>query len=187
MPTVDTIVGTPSQAECGDTVIFSEQFADYPVADWTNAFLLVLGNGTPVSTASTTSGATFLTTLSAAVTAALPPGVYSYAHHVSSGGQRVTAKVGKITFLPNLAVAQTASFAAAQVALLKVVLAEFGATSRASVSFNGQSFSRANVGDYQKQLVYFQAVVIQEQRAVDAARGVSTGGRIANKFVNPNS
>lgn len=174
--------GTPSTFESGNTVLFTESFADYPVGTWTDSFVLSLNGGTPVATAATTSGSLFLVTLSAAVTAALTPGIYDYAHYVTSGSERATAKTGTLKVLPNLAVAQTPSFAAAQVTLLKVALAALNTTDKVSVNFNGQSFTRANIAEYQKQLIYWEARVIRENAERDAARGTSTGGRIAISF-----
>lgn len=180
---VSTLAGTPSTIESGNTVLFTESFADYAVGTWTDSFVLSFNGGTPVATAATTSGLLFLVTLSAAVTAALTPGIYDYAHYVTSASERTTAKTGTIQILPNLAVAQTPSFASAQVTLLKVVVAAFNTTDKITVSFNGQSFTRANVGDYQKQLIYWEARVYRENAERDAARGTSTGGRVAIKFV----
>jgi len=66
---------------------------------------------------------------------------------------------------------------------LQTVMAALNATDKISVSFNGQSFSRSSVDVYQRQLVYWQAAVIREQTARDAARGIIRDGRIAQYFV----
>ena len=62
-------------------------------------------------------------------------------------------------------------------------MASFAATDKQTVNFNGQSFTRYAIADYQKQLVYFQAAVIREQQTQAALRGEVSGGRVALDFI----
>jgi hypothetical protein len=183
MAAVTTTQGVPLTIESGNEYHFTVNYPDFPVGTWTAAFVIVLSTGTPSSTAATTSGSDFLVTLTSAVTAALAPGDYTFAVYVTSSSQRTTAETGKISILPNLAVARTATFAESQVALLKTVMASFAATDKQTVNFNGQSFTRYAIADYQKQLVYFQAAVIREQQTQAALRGEVSGGRVALDFI----
>ena len=182
----DPVSGIPSQFEAGDTVIFTENFPDYAVGTYTASLAMNNGVVAPTTVTATTSGTNFLFTITAAVSAAYTPGAYTFAIYATSGATRYTAKSGVINILPNLTATATPSFAQAQVTLLKTVLAEFNATTRQSVNFNGQSFSRASINEYQKQLTYYRAEVIRETAAANAARGVTTGGRIALQFVPAN-
>ena len=109
MASVATTSGVPLTIEAGNEVHFTVNYPDFPVGTWTAAFVIVLSTGTPSSTAATTSGSDFLVTLTSAVTAALAPGDYQYAVYVTSSSQRTTAETGKISILPNLAVARTAT------------------------------------------------------------------------------
>lgn len=183
MAAVTTTQGVPLTIESGNEYHFTVNYPDFPVGTWTAAFVIVLSTGTPSSTAATTSGSDFLVTLTSAVTAALAPGDYTFAVYVTSSSQRTTAETGKISILPNLAVARTATFAEAQVALLKTVMAAFAATDKRVVNFNGQQFERFAIADYQKQLVYFQAAVIREQQTQAALRGEVCAGRVALDFI----
>ena len=183
----DPLVGIPMQFEAGDTVIFTESFADYAVG--TYVATLVLNNRVAAATTitATTSGVLFLFTLSATVTAAITAGAYTYAIYATSGATRYTAKQGTINVLANLSATATPSFAQAQVTRLQTILAEFSATTKQSVSFNGQSFSRAAIKDYQEQLSFWQATVIRETAADNAARGSTTSNRITLSFVPANN
>lgn len=186
MAAVTTTAGIPAEIEAGNEYHFTVNYPDFPVGTWTAALVMVRGTGTPVSTAATTSGSDFLFTLTSTATAALgvsATGEYQFAVYVTSSSQRTTAETGIITVLPNLAVAQTPSFAQAQVTLLQTVLAAFNATDKREVDFNGQKFVRAGVNEYQKQLVYYQAAVIREQQAQKAQRGEQTDGRVDVQFI----
>ena len=185
MPT--TLTAIPAQIEAGDTVLFTESFADFAPGTYTLSLVLNNGASTPTTIAATTSGTGFLFTLTAAVTAALTAGAYSFAMYATAGAARYTAKTGALTVLPNLSATAPPSFARAQVTLLQTALAELNSTGRQTVNFNGQSFTRANVADYQKQLVYWQAAVIREQAAANALRDVSTGNRIPLVFLGSTS
>ena len=105
----------------------------------------------------------------------------------AGGATRYTAKQGTINVLANLTATATPSFAQAQVTRLQTILAEFSATTKQSVSFNGQSFSRAAIKDYQEQLSFWQATVIRETAADNAARGSTTSNRITLSFVPANN
>ena len=183
MASVTTTSGVPAQFESGNTVPFTMTLPSYPPGTWTLAFVLSSGTTAPVSTAATTSGTDFLVTLSAAVTAALTPGVYQWAAYVSTSSQRTTASTGTLTVLPNLAVTQTASFAQSMVTALQTVLATFASTDKKEVDFNGQKFVRQDMKQYQEQFVFWKAQLLSEQSALAAQRGEGTGGRIAAKFL----
>ncbi len=182
-------VGIPRQFNSGDSVVFTEQFTCYPVSEWTmKLWLYVLGGAAPTSTTATTSGTSFLVTLTATATAALPEGNYEYAEQVTNISDTTliyTAKQGTVFVLPNYMVAQTPTFAQQQVTNLQTVLAEFNRTTRKSVNFAGQEFERALITDYQKQLVFYEAKVIREQAERNRLRGGIDQGRVTTQFVQP--
>lgn len=181
MPSPTT--GVPLQIECGGTSAFLLSYPDYAPGTYTLTFVLSLGTAAPVSTTATTSGTSFLVTLTATATAAIAAGVYQYAAYVTAGSTRYTAETGRITLLPNLAATQMPSDAQAMVTLLTAVMKLFAATDKFIVDFNGQKFQRANMADYQKQFVFWKAALLSEQSALAAQRGEGTGGRIVAKFV----
>lgn len=182
---IQTLTGIPKSFTAGDTVLFTENFTDFPNDTWTAKLWLNLGSGAPTSTTATVSGSNYLFTLANTYTANLSPAQYEYNIVVTNAGasQTAVAKKGLISVLPNYAVAQTPTFAEAQVALLQTVLAEFNATTRASVSFNGQSFSRASISEYQKQLLYWEARVLQERAKTNALRGTPDNHLVGTRFI----
>ena len=179
---IQTLVGIPDKFNVGDTVLFTEQFTDYPVADWTAKLWLNIWSGTPTSITATTSGSSFLFTISNTVSAAIPPGTYEFSIVVTNGTQTATPKVGTISALPNFAVAQTASFAQAQVARLETALAALTATTNSSVSFNGQSYSKADINTYNSLLTYWKAQVIAEQNRINTLRGKGNQPLVSIRF-----
>lgn len=173
---VETLSGVPCYFESGNTVIFEEVFSDFPASSWAATLCLWLNGvaASPVTAAE--DGDTFIFTLSATVTAALTPGNYDYAIYVSSGSERTTAKRGRVKVQPNLATSQTPSFNRTQRDALRTVVATFNSTDKQSVSFNGQSFTRAGLDQYQSQLTIYEARVLREEELLRVEEKDSTIG-----------
>jgi hypothetical protein len=181
---VETLNGVPCSFEGGNTVIFSEVFTDFPPSAWSATFYLSR-NGTAVANAvASESGEEYIFTLSAASTASLTPGLCDFAIYVleTATSQRTTAKTGQILILPNLAATQTATTAQTMVTNLESALQTFATSDKLSVSFNGQSFTRANIADYRKELVFWKAQVIAEQARFASARGEMTQTSYSPRF-----
>lgn len=87
---------------------------------------------------------------------------------------------GEIYVLPDPGVAETATTAEEMVALLETALATLAATTDQSVSFNGQSFTQANIEQYRRDLTWWMARVIAEQSKRNFAMG--KGGWGGTKF-----
>ena len=181
----DNLTALPATFNAGEVVTWVETLTDYPVASYAVAYKF--SGVTPqdgfqqFSIAGTeTSTATY----TFATLATYKPGSYSWEKQVtqaSPAAMRVVER-GTVVITPNLAATPTTTFAAAQVALLQGALATLATSTNQSVSFNGQSFSRGNISDYRGQLVYWQAIVLAEQRAIDALTGKKFG-RVAVQFV----
>lgn len=101
----------------------------------------------------------------------------------SDGTHRATSDQQSVSILPDPTVAATPSFAQAQVTLLQTVVAAFSTSAHQTVSFNGQSFTKSNVTDYRNQLVYWQAIVIQENAKANALRGIPQNAQMPIAFV----
>ncbi len=174
----------PPQFTAGDTVLVRERYSDYPAGTWTAKMWFSTGTGTPTGVDATTSDGDFLFTLSSTFTGALTGLDYFVSVVVTNAGEKKTPLPARsVLVLPNFAVAQTATTAQTMVAALQNALASFANSSQQSVSFNGQSFSRANITDYQRQLVYWESRVIAEQARLERARGGPDPSRIANEFL----
>lgn len=184
---VAALTSFPCSFEAGNTVIVQTPFSGYLPASWTLTLYLSLNGAAPTAITATSSGSDFIFTISATVSAALAPGDYQYAVYAVAGSERTNLNLpsGQITVTPNLAAAITPTFAQAQVTLLETVLAAFNATTKMSVSFNGQSFTRANVGSYRQEWAFWKARVIAEQEVELARRGVNTSKNYAPSFGTP--
>lgn len=130
----------------------------------------------------------FQVVLTAGMTSKLATGSYTWAEvfsAVSDPTEKARGYDGLIEVLPNLTAQSTPTTAQAMVTLLKKVIAQFAATTKLTVNFNGQQFTRASVAEYQKQLVYWESRVIADQRRVNALRGNDKGGEIRTTFARP--
>lgn len=180
----DPLIGIPSQFEAGDTLIFTEQFADYAPGTYTAALILNNGVAAATTVAATTSGAAFLFTITAAVSAAYAAGDYTYAIYATSGSARYTAKTGTIKILPNLTATATPSFAQAQVTRWQATIAELSARKARERNFNGQQSLDQDIAEATKQLTYWRAAVARENAAALAARGVMPANRVTTQFIS---
>jgi len=181
----ETLSGIPASIIAGEVVVWAETLSEYPGASY--ALSYKFAGTTPqdgfqqFSISGTESGsATYtFTTLTT-----YKPGTYQWEKQLVRSSDSAMAVIarGTLTIAANLAATPTTTFAASQVALLKTALAALNTTSNQSVSFNGQSYSKANISDYNKQLVYWQAQVIAEQAKIDALAGMQSG-RIRTVFM----
>jgi hypothetical protein len=161
---VETLTGTPQSFTAGDTVIFTESFSDFPVSTWVGTFVVSV-DGNPLSTTGTTSGDLFLFSLSSTVTSGITPGRHLFAHHVTSGGQRATAKTGTIEVMPNIAAQILPTFAQTQVTLLEACVTKLNKSPNVSVNFGGQTYTRHSISELRAQMTFWMARVLQEDRA----------------------
>src|SRR5215471_7933084 len=115
---VTTLTGAPSTFTQGDTVIFTENFSDFPVARWTLNFVMQQVASAAKTTAATTGGTNFLVTLAATSTRNYAVGEYQFAEYVTetSSSQRTTAKSGVLLVTPDLTQTQPLSDAATMLA-----------------------------------------------------------------------
>jgi hypothetical protein len=185
MPSVPTLSCIPRTFEAGTTLVFLASNSDCPSDEWTLA--VILNNGVDVVTAPATASTGddgFTVTIAAAASGELA-GRYAWTEiytNIATATIKAAGRKGSIDFLPNPAITPTPTFAQAQVTLLKAALASLAGSTRQSVSFNGQSFTRSNLADYQKQLVYWESRVIKENRDAAHLRGETTGGAIGVTF-----
>jgi hypothetical protein len=101
MPEIPT--APPSSHAAGDTLAFSLAVPAYADGTWAFAARLVGEAQIDASTAALT-GTTLTVTWTAAQTAGLPPGTYTYAVTATAGAERYTVARGSLVITPNLAV-----------------------------------------------------------------------------------
>jgi len=169
-------IGThiPRRIIVGNAYTFTAGDADYPASGgWTAQIAFKIGNASPITFPGVPSGDDFLFTLTNANTATLAVGDNLVCVVFSDGTNREASDWREVEVLQNPLAADPVSYAQQQVKLLQTVIAAFNTSSHNIVNFNGQSFTRGSVSEYQKQLVYYEARVIRENRAVEAARGIA--------------
>lgn len=184
---VETVSGLPAIIESGDTVIFTEVFTDFPAASW-GVTLYVSLNGTAITNwAGSGSGSTYTFTLTAAQTAALTAGRYLFSFYAleTATSQRALAKTGELNVIPNLAATQTASTAQTMLTNIETAISSLTSGVNQSVSFNGQSFTKKELGGLLRQRTSLQAEVIREKRRADALRGIRKSNNLVPTFTNP--
>lgn len=183
---VETVSGVPCKIRGGDTVRFSVISSDYPPSAWSAQFCLSR-NGTAASPVTATeSGDEYIFTLSAATTGALAVGTWQWMirYTETSSSEVITGESGIIDVLPNLSTSQTASTAQALLTLVESQLTSLFASgdTYTSVSFNGQSYTKANVGELMRIRDRLKAEVIAERRANALANGFNDGLHFQVRF-----
>lgn len=172
------VQGIPATFIIGDAVSFSVSDSDHPAASWTSTVYFKDAAGAVKSFARTSiSGSDHVFALTNANTLTLIAGKNSVCVSFSDGTHQQTSDWAEVTVLDNPTAASTPSFAQAQVTLLQGALAKFNGTTHIMVQFNGQSFQRANIETYQKQLVFWMSEVRKEQEQAKADRGLPVIGR----------
>lgn len=178
---LQTLAGIPDCFVSGDTLLFTESFADFPPATWTATLSIVADVVRGVD--ATTSGSNHLFTVSKTISGQIPPGTWPYAITVDDGTQRVTAKTGTIRVLPDFAALPEPSIAEKLLASLEdAILRLTAAADDASIDFNGQRVVKADLGMLQRQRTDLQAEVFEEKRAAAALRGTPDQGIINIRF-----
>ncbi len=170
----DTLTGIPSEITQGEAVSWAENLTGYAIGSYSVAY--VFNGNTPLDgnqkftvTGAETGTITYTFTMPTSV----KPGLYRWEKQITqtAGSLMRVACSGEMVIKPNLATTQTTTFAASQVALIEANLATLSASTNASVSFNGQSFTRANISDLQRHYATWKARVIAEQAALAALSG----------------
>jgi hypothetical protein len=176
--------GIPATLIAGDAVSFKVSDTDFPASTWTSKIVFKDESGTVKTFDGTASGSDHLFSLTNTQAATLVAGQNLVCLQFSDGTNRQTSDWTEIKVLPDPATVREPTFAQAQVALLRGGIAKLNAGTHTTVNFNGQSFTRVNLPDYQKQLTYYEARVIREQKADRAARGLINYRSVSPQFVN---
>jgi hypothetical protein len=175
----------PRRIIIGNAYNFTAGDDDYPASGgWTAQIAFKIGNTAPITFPGVASGDAFLFTLTNANTATLVVGDNLVCLVFSDGTNREASEWREVEVLQNPLAADPPSYAQAQVTLLQAVIASFNTSSHNIVNFNGQSFTRGSVSEYQKQLVYYEARVIRENRDTMAERGVAPRRTIEPTFAS---
>lgn len=155
-PTYDV----PSQISAGDTLAFLASSADTPPATWTGACTLT-GPKTIRATV-TTSGDAFLVTFSAAQTANLDRGDYSYIVTATKDGERFTIAQGRLRINANPATVNnddTLEHCQKMLTAIRCVLEGRATSDHESYSIGGRSIGRISFAELRRAEVAYAARV----------------------------
>ena len=184
---VQTTSGAPEIIEQGGTYLFTEQFSDFPHADWTSQYLLQIPGSAPYTTNATNdpnSSTGFLYTLNTTDTANWTPGRYVFSVYTTerSSSQRATAKTGVLQVIPDLSQTQAESTAQTMLDNINSAITALTTGGFQSVSVNNVSYTRYDVTSLIAIRTRLQAEVIREREAAEVFRGIEHDGMIATRF-----
>lgn len=166
---MDILSSEPISIRSGNTVKWRKSFTSYPANDgWALTYVLTLQSdfSKRLSVAAVADSADFVTTLSAAQTAALTPGTYNLFGSVLKAGERYDVFTGTIELKPDLAAILTGDHRSDIKKKLDAVEAAIlgkATVDQQSVQINGRSVTRYSLAemlvlrdrlkaDYQKEL-----------------------------------
>ncbi len=184
------LTSIPAQAECADTVTWTQTLSDFPATAYAVSLFLNLNGTAATNTAGVGTGNSWAFTISSAVTTNLSPGTYDYIFRATAtaGGAVTTAKTGQITFIPNLAATTTKSISQLQLDALNAAILIFNTSTVEETNFNGQMVKRKDLSKMMAMRRELEAQVFREQRAAANLRGVVNDGSITPYFpLGPNA
>jgi hypothetical protein len=184
---VASLPAVPASFEAGNAVNLSLNYGNFHAASWSLQLVFSrAGCEAPVIFTGTTNGTGFDVALTSAVTADMQPGAWTWVAYVTSGLERTTAAAGSVTVLANLAEVRPKTVNELLLETINAAIATLAGSTNAIASFNGQTFTKANLKTLMDQQTQIAAAVIAEQRAERMARGENLSGRIPIQFVtNP--
>lgn len=185
----DTLAAIPDAVTSGEAVSWAETLTDYPGASYSVAYKFA--GQTPQDgwqTFSLSGAESGTATYTFTTGTSIKPGVYQWERQITRTGDSVMRvdATGSITVRANLATAPTTTTAATMLAALETAITTLSTTVNQSVSFNGQSYTKASMADLLAQRTRLQAEVYREKQAIAALSGMSDGRRVSVRFANSN-
>lgn len=177
--------GIPATFTVGDAISFTVTDVKYPAGTWTAKIVFKEWNGAIQIFNGSASGTDHLFVLTNANTGKLIPGQNLVCLQFSDGTNRQSTDWTEVEVLADPAKTGSPSFAQQQVSLLQTVIAKLQQGKFQSVNFNGQSFTQASVPEYQKQLTYWEARLIQGRKKERGKRGIRDCSGVSPAFTSP--
>lgn len=160
---VETLSALPVSIVAGDTLRVTLDDSDYPSSGWG---LRVLFDGPSRETfaAEEDSGDAFSLVVEGVDTARLKPGSYNlvFIYTETSSGDRQSIQAGKIEVAADPDTAPTKTVARRTLEEMEAALLKLSSGSNASVSFNGQSFTKRNLAELQNAIAVQRSIVSAE-------------------------
>lgn len=178
----------PTSLTAGDTWEFDISSPVFDPSLYTGTFYLSQGTASPISQAGVANDGGFyrVTVLPATTATVVAKKQWTWRFRVVETANPTThiheIGGGEIYVLPDPTVAETATTAEEMVALLETAIATLSSSTDQSVSFNGQSFTQANIEQYRRDLTWWMARVIAEGNKRNAAMGKGSDGGVRYEF-----
>ena len=184
IPTIE-----PAIIRAGDSSSWTRVFSDYPVGTYTLTYYF--RGPTVLDVTATTSGSSFLVSLSSSTTAQLQAGEYWWEAKVTGSSETVTVGSGSTKVLPNFADSAQVQAGYDGRSHARKCLDAINAMMEGRASAPQLSYTIVGQRTVQmltpKELIewrgYYAGIVAQEDKATNAANGKRTGVFI--RFVNP--
>lgn len=177
----------PARIIAGDTAKWLIWLDDYRPADgWSMSYTLVSTASKRVTVASTTSGTSFLTTVSASTTANMAPGTWHFQGRVSNATESYTVRSGQLEIEDNFAAVQSTldnrSHARKMLDLIEAALEGRAVDGIDSHTIGGVAINLIPLERLRVLRDQYKAEVLREEQADKLKRGVGGGRNIYVRF-----
>lgn len=185
--TVELPTSEPTRFRAGDTVAWTKSLSDFPADSWTLHYRFI-NQSHKIDATATASGSDHLVSIAAAVSALYVAGDYTWASWVTSGSERYTVEVGKITVLPDLAAVTAPGYDSRSTTkktldLVDAALLAYGANAwTQSYQIAGRSMQFRSAGDFMAFRSRLQAEVLREENVDRAKNGFRPRNRLNVRF-----
>lgn len=179
--------GIPNVFTAGDAASFSVTDGEHPASSWTSIiyFKDQVTGAVLNFTRDSVDGDKHVFELTNAEIATLVAGKNFVCLAFSDGTHRQVSDWEEVTVLSDPTAADVPTYAESQVTALKAAIATLQATPFQSVNFSGQSYTQNSLPELQKQLTYYRAEVIRENKIKLGNRGLGPFGTpVSPKFVS---
>lgn len=184
---VEALANFPRAFVAGDTLRVSITDGDYPSPGWTLKVLFRSPSGAVFSYDATDDGAAGFTFVIPAVdTAQLSAGEYAvtYVWTEAATGERISETIGATAVLPDPTAVAPKSVARQTLEAMEAALQSLASGANLTVSFNGQSFTRRNLKDFQDAIDRQRSIVRDEEKLLGLASGLKQPTGIGIRFAN---
>jgi hypothetical protein len=175
----------PSSFRAGDLLSWTKSLSDYPADQgWTLAYTLI-NAASKITINASASGADFLVSVAATLTAAYTAGAYQWMARVTKATEIYTVGQGTIEILPNLAAATTYDFRSHAKTMLEAIEAAFegkASSTQLEMEINGRRIKSFSPSEMIQWRSFYKAEVAKEAQAETLARTGVNPRRIGVRF-----
>ncbi len=180
----------PLKVNAGSTIQWQKALSNYPASEgWSLSYSFVSTVGNRFDVASAASGSDYLVTISAATSALIFPGVWTWQSYVTKASERFFVDDGQMEFLPDYS-SQTTTLdtrSHAKKCLDLIMAAMEGRLPSGLESYNIGGVDIRMIGLVQLRALYdqYRADVIAEEQAEAVSKGMGSGHNIFIRFNRP--